>query len=584
MTSLFGGSPFPNPVGPQSVMDFGALGDGQKDDTFAFNLAIAYFTAIGGGYCKLNSDRTFKISSRITCNSNTGFYGDRTAKVYAPSTYFNNSTQGGGGLYQSNSAVFDCSGQLTAPYTPSSNVRLTGFTIYSDSVVTTSATVLRICDAITARNCFGLRLTDLEIYNFPAGSGIRAASLRNQCVIDGNYIHDFYDNSAGWLANGYNQVTGIWLDGDRVVNGTAICSNAVSIQRNVIQNMLLGAISSASPGGAWQTDGITLDGPDSASTGNWSVGHQVGYNIISEVGEAIDCIGPAHVSIFNNKISHCHFFGIKMGHGATSIIASDNDISYYGLAAYVMYGGGGGPNTQYNLVHGGTVSNGNPILVSTGLREWAVNLCNALRTQGTGDTNIVTNCLFRDITVVADTNIDSVIKRGSDGSNINYKDITTYNTGASGKLVTTTAETGYIKDANPTNIKLTLGADQAIPINTQTKINFDTKIYDTRGEFSGGNITLDYAGMYTVSGCLRFSVLTVTDELDIRVLGSSSGALESRQYHPSTANNNSFPFSFDVPLRQGETVEIDVLLTSGTGRSVTGNATLTTLSVKQTWN
>ena len=280
-----------NPI--VSATDFGAVGDGVTDDTAAIQAALNAALAAGGGAVTLVRGLTYKVTSKISIPSNCGLVGDGTATIYAPAANFNNTSLTN--RYASNSAVIDMSGQTGSPFTASANPFLIGVKIQSQ------VSQGRCVDAVVIRNATSAVVRDCEIYGFPVGCGIKAASLSGETLFANNYIHDFLDNTTSWV--GTPQSTAIEIDGDRI---NSVYSFGVKILNNEIKQIQLGAAAVTSYG--YQTDGIniqSISGADFIVTGNR----------IIDVGEGIDHWGERSV-ISNNSFTNTYAAGSKLIYGA----------------------------------------------------------------------------------------------------------------------------------------------------------------------------------------------------------------------------------------------------------------------------
>ena len=99
---------------------------------------------------------------------------------------------------------------------------------------------------------------------------------------------------------------------------------------------------------------------------------------------------------------------------------------------------------------------------------------------------------------------------------------------------------------------------------TQTAGNFisvyDSASKDVRGEFSGGQITVDESGEYEISGSLRLSGASAGDQVTLRVrdCDSASDANDQVDQREIPSSNPWLTFSFDAELSSTQTYEVQV--------------------------
>jgi hypothetical protein len=297
---------------------FGAVGDGVHDDTAALQASQAVGLPV-----RLSDGAVYRVTRRIDVSDGGGFFGNGTATIYAPGDAFDNRDVAVTARYGLHSAVISCSGMRHPPFTPRRRPSLRGFTIKSDTVPG------RVVDAVVAQNVIDLRIEEVEIVGFPVGCGIRAASLAGDSRIVANDIHDFYDDTV-WPAHTLPQITGIEIDND-IVTGRP--SQSVRIEDNRVANIVVGPRFIAAHGN--QSDGINVT--------RWDTLHTlIRGNRIDNVGEGVDNFG-SHGVINSNVITRTYNFGIKLIHGASYNLVSDNNISKAGLAGVVLAGSSSAP-------------------------------------------------------------------------------------------------------------------------------------------------------------------------------------------------------------------------------------------------
>jgi hypothetical protein len=319
-----------------SVKDFGAVGNGVVDDTVAIQAAIDAIAALGGGYIYFTTG-TYKVTESIILKNGCGLVSDNSAEIYAPAVNFNNTDLSITNRYGTNAVVINASGLTTASYTPISNVSIKNLKITSE------VTDGRVVRAIAARNVVNLKISGCEISGFPVGCGICLATISGASFINNNYVHDFTSNAV-WTS--LPQITAIEVDND-VINSIATVD--LDITGNNIRNITVGATIIASWG--YQTDGINVARTTASRV-------RITNNNIKNVGEGIDYFAINGV-IANNTISDVYIFGIKLLHGASRNIVSNNNIENAGLAGITIQGSTivGVGDTQWNIISSNVIDN-----------------------------------------------------------------------------------------------------------------------------------------------------------------------------------------------------------------------------------
>lgn len=319
--------------------EFGALGNGVDDDTAALQRALN-----SGKPVFLAPGKTYSISSRLTVPSHGGILGDGTAEVVARSSGFTNADPTGRGRYRPHSNVIDASGSTSAPFVPKQNIVFRGFRLRYEWAEG------RHVDGIVARNVEGLTVEHVDITGFPAGVGVRVASVRGKSSIVDNHIHDFSSNTVfvRSFPGSIPQLTAIEVDND-LVNGVG--TMGLVIARNRIVNIVVGKTFNEAQG--YQSDGINIASEHAERL-------LIEDNEISNTGEGIDHFG-VNGTIRRNSIADSYQFGIKLIHGASHNIVSENTVLRSGLAGIVLAGSASAKHgTEFNTIADNIISELDP--------------------------------------------------------------------------------------------------------------------------------------------------------------------------------------------------------------------------------
>lgn len=322
---------------------YGAVGDGTADDLASILAALGALLLKGGGLVRLESGKSYRVSAAIPLGSfpNCGIVGDGTPEIFAPASSFNNTNLAT--KYTSTSCVISVIGGLVSPFTPAKNNTIVGIKIRSE------VSDGRAVDAIASRNAENLIVCSNEIYGFPVGCGLRASTLSGRCLVAFNHIYSF-TTAAAWPSQ--PQISGIEIDGDRV-NNTG--SRGVWITHNRIRDLTMTGSALSTYG--FQTDGINLQGTRPAPT----LLCNVSDNIITNVGEGIDCFGLYNT--FNGNIMRdIYDYGYKFIHGASFNDVTGGNLTEIGRAGIVVAGSGisGVGDTDRNSFSNVTIVSINP--------------------------------------------------------------------------------------------------------------------------------------------------------------------------------------------------------------------------------
>lgn len=533
-----------------SVKQFGAVGNGIADDTVAIQNALNTAKRVflpGGG--------TYKVTTRLSVPSNGGIFSDGTGIIYAPAANFNNTSLSN--KYASNSAVIDASGLLVAPFTAKANVELKDFIIKSE------VSGNRLVDAITARNVNGLNIDGVEIYGFPVGCGVRAASVIGDSVIKNCKIHDFTDNT-NWGVGTNPQITGIEIDNDRI---NSIGSKSIRILHNSIQNLTVGATFLAAHG--YQTDGINLSHQDCQY-------FVISNNVIRTVGEGVDVFGQYGV-ISNNSVYGAYLFGIKLIHGARNNVVTGNDIISSGIAGITIAGSTfATDDTTKNVIIGNNIQGIDPN------GAWSATSTSCIETTNNGGTTYKPreNLILGNVLNPA-PNGKRAINRSSSGADNWFRNNYIISAGSVDYATNSFSESGRIRDAKPTLINAYASASQSIPSNVTTKVAFDAEQIDDRGEFntSTNRWVCQIPGVYRVSSMLRFGSFAAGTRFSFAIYKNNS-EVRVQQTAPAGTSDVSLTVNALVECVFGDFLEIFVIHTDASSRAITSGSVYSALIIE----
>lgn len=541
---------------PLRTLDyFGALGSGRDEDA-AFAQAIEYM-ASSGRKVGLKGGGLYGCNTKIVIPAGGGLVGAGGSKILARRGSFNNQDLTPDGRKGNNAVVIDLSGHPTDPAKASLAPSLENVRVVYGAPSGSGTDLIRAVSAVRAFNVLDALIADNEIVGFPLGKGIVAGTLQGNGRIIRNHIHDFLDNSTGWLAANVPQITGIEIDNDRV---GGIFSDGVLIEGNRIVGLKVGADFLAAYG--YQTDGINLCGTLYA---------RVIGNYIRFVGEGIDSFG-SHGTFSGNELLDCYIFGLKFIHGAKNNAAFGNVIMRFGLAGITLAGSTEKDvgNTTGNRVSGNLVKDyaANPSFST------ATSACVLMQDNGGangsgntgGATQLPTGNVIENNTL--DPNGASYgIVRSNAGSN-DYADNKLVQPGRSGEVAHMT-DGGKFVPYVKTNVRVSAAA--AVPLTAGgVALGLDTVSTDRRSEFSTATqrLTIKSPGDYDVALRSVVSGLNSGDRvlLDIRVNGNTVATVFA--YCPNGAFLTPVQVGERLTLKAGDYVEFQGRIT-GTGSVAT---------------
>lgn len=533
------------------------------DNYSTIQQALDQAAAIGGADVWLTPGESYTLTTRLLVASGCGIVSDGTAELYAPASVFANTNPTS--KFTATSAVIDCSGLTSSPFTANTNIRLKGFKIRSQ------VSDGRMVDAITARNINGLEIVGVEAYGFPVGYGIRAATLTGRVVIAYNYFHDF-TNAAAIGATA--QSGGVELDNDKV-NSTP--SYGVNIVGNRIKDIVFTGSALSTYG--MQTDGINIQGNRaSPAATDFTRGHVVTGNIISNVGEGIDTFGW-YSTISNNTIDTCYYTCIKLIHGASYNTVAGNILSRAKLC-HIMLAASTGGETTCDLA--GNRVTGNVCVDANYLNDGGSDpRLSCIRTENTAGTNQVTDNLVSGNILDPGDYGKYCIYRQSDGLRNDFVENKLVRKGTVGWTLDDHGETGRMTASNGTRFRGTMSAVTSIAASSVfTKLNINTAAIDDRAELDSTNNAwqCQIQGRYRVKGRARFATIAADSLIQLQIrLDGSVMSTESAQ----TSTSNEAVVTVEDIITVTETGRIQLFAAQSTGGAINAQTADTYLIVEQ---
>lgn len=294
----------------------GAVGDGAADDTLCISKALSVEST------QLTAYARYRTTGRIDLPSGRWLLGNRTSVIEMDGNQFNGTAT----PYASNTLGFLFNGLTAAGG------------LYGFQIKLVNQTDELIAGAVAIRSCSDINIVDVEMSGFRKAKVIAIDSSTN-CVVSENYIHDCLLASATT-----GQMTGIDIDNNRV---GGVASVKLQVIGNTISNLICSAGFITSFGN--QTDAINVSHASSTK-------HIIDGNIITNVGEGVDCFG-SNCTISNNRIYDAYNIGIKIIHGASRCSITENKIFNPGLCGISLTGIGTAPtDTELNDVSNNFIS------------------------------------------------------------------------------------------------------------------------------------------------------------------------------------------------------------------------------------
>jgi hypothetical protein len=510
---------------------------GTTDMTSAIQSAVNFLTGTGTPVTLNQTD--YLTSSRVNVPSGTGLVGLPRARIIPSSTGFN--CVDPSLVSASNSTVLDFSGDIIAPFTAATNQVLRNIDFIYPYVEG------RVLDAVIARNCFNIRISGLEFYDFPVGILITGSTLTGSWAITDVTARRCRNNTAfGTGTSANTQISIIEIDND-TINGVVSSPGLIS----GISGYTLGNRGAAQTAWGYQSDVVNIQK---------GFGHIVTDIYGEDVGEVVD--------IFASECTGGNFVGIdteasvlKLIHGASGNIFHGVSGTRNGYQTVSISEGNGGylaQATELNQVHGVRSSDVDPDNIYNAIYGTA-----CVRFDGGGlgvacRNNLVTGLVADPVgakyAVLFEADVTGNVVRALD---INAGTVAT----------TTDVATCRVLLERPTLFTATRLTNQNMPISTLTKIIFNSEAGDQRGEFNTttGVWTCQVTGWYDVSAEVHFDNNVTGTLLVYR------GATEVMRASPNVTGSR-YTAQHRVRVVEGETLEVRALQPDGTRAILAGDS------------
>jgi hypothetical protein len=294
------GSPDSNsPSGFTAASQFGAIGDGVRDDTDELQNALDKARLVW-----LKSNGVYRMSRRLTLREGRQLASNGTATVLMASGVSGFSNR----LHRKNEQeIYSPSG--TGLLLQGAGIRLRDVYIvkeYEDD---------RYVIGIEIRSAQDVILNRVRMRGFSWAPGIITIRGSRNVTVSNSLIHASCTTSTNAITSGGKssfQITGITVDDSPLILSA---SERITISNNVIVDLFMKPVTSRGD----QTDGINFSG---IRTGDDSV---IEHNYVNHVAEGLDLFGKM-LLVANNTIGGREH-GIKIIHGATNIRIINNHIT-----------------------------------------------------------------------------------------------------------------------------------------------------------------------------------------------------------------------------------------------------------------
>lgn len=525
--------------------DFGAKqGDTSGVATQNRNALLAATAA--GIRPTLRENGTYAFGQKVALAAETGLIGETNSELLMLGSLFTNTTTQAEGAGGSTGCMLDVSGGTSGSFTPKDGIILEGFRIRYSGVDGRNVMGVR------AINNTNLRISGLEICDFPMGYGIHLESQRGIWGLQDCRIWDFYTNTD--LGAG-SQSTGI-LIGDSPVNNIDSFGGVI---RNIdIDSITLGPVPYATRGE--QTDGLNVQ--------QGCRGLQLSDLRINRVGEAIDCFAD-NLTCYNLQCEEIRGAAIKLIHGAQYCLFSGGRVYKYGLWGIVISGSTTrARDTAWNVVENFDIVGGGDfqgVWSAVATPAALAFVTPSVGAIGYPTDNVVRNC------VLSGAGAEYAVLSPDVNSRNRVADCSTV-TGSSGDVHLPVAGTIY-QDAKPSLVTATQATSQDIAAGATAVVIFDGVAgKDTNSEFASGTGTFTATKPRTlqVSADVRIPAATSGAVFTIAIFKNATNLAEKIEARSVTTDIPlSIQATFDVVI--GDAVQVKVTngdsVTRGTSNS-----------------